>query len=142
VRRQLSRQGASRPCLRIVRAVFAVHPLPAPWSQPGRSRSRIFSQVPPAGQRRCRLYTVFQFPNRSGRSRLGQPTRVRKKDPVHHQPVIIPPVPLTSMSWQQRLQPSPLRIRLVMPLQPLIVHGTTPAETTAKIYETRPGPPA
>src|SRR5580704_16799946 len=65
-----------------------------------------------------------------------------EKDPVHHQPVIIPPVTLTRMSRKQRLQPGPLRIRQVMPLQPLIVHSTTQAETTAKIYETRSSRPA
>src|SRR5580704_16339018 len=64
-----------------------------------------------------------------------------EKDPVHHQPVIIPPVTLTRMSRKQRLQPGPLRIRQVMPLQPLIVHSTTQAETTAKIYETRSSRP-
>ena len=60
-----------------------------------------------------------------------------EKDPVHHQPVIIPPMPLTRMPRQQRLQHRPLHITQVMPLQPLIIHGTTQAETTAKIYETR-----
>ena len=30
-----------------------------------------------ADQRRCRPYTVFQFPNRSGKSRHGHPARVR-----------------------------------------------------------------
>jgi hypothetical protein len=41
------------------------------------------------------------------------------------------------MPRQQRLQHRPLHITQVMPLQPLIIHGTTQAETTAKIYETR-----
>jgi hypothetical protein len=41
------------------------------------------------------------------------------------------------MTRQQQLQPHPLRIGQIMPLQPVIIHGTTQAETTAKIYETR-----
>jgi hypothetical protein len=60
-----------------------------------------------------------------------------EQDPVEHQPVIIPPVPLPRMSWQQRLEPRPLRVTQVMPPQPVIIHGTTQAETPAKIYETR-----
>ena len=44
--------------------------------------SSIFSQVPSPDQRRCRPYTVFQFTNRSGRSRHGHPVRVRKKIPT------------------------------------------------------------
>ena len=54
---------------------------PCAPSQPARRPSRIFSQVPSPDQRRCRLYTVFQFPNRPGRSRHGHPARVRKKIP-------------------------------------------------------------
>ena len=56
-------------------------PRPAASSHPARSRPRIISHVPSPDQRRCRLYTVFQFPNRSGRSRHGHPVRVRKKIP-------------------------------------------------------------
>jgi len=44
------------------------------------------------------------------------------KDPVDHQPVIIPPVPLPRMPRQQRLQPHPLVICQVVPLQPVIIH--------------------
>jgi len=39
------------------------------------------SHVPSPDQRRCRLYTVFQFPDRSGRSRHGQSARVWWKIP-------------------------------------------------------------
>ena len=42
---------------------------------------QIFSQVPYPEQRRCRLYTVFQFPNRSGRSRHRHPVRTRQNTP-------------------------------------------------------------
>jgi hypothetical protein len=54
-----------------------------PWapSHPARSQSRIISQGPSPDQRRCRLYTVFQTPNGSGRSRHGHAVRVRKNTP-------------------------------------------------------------
>ena len=63
-----------------------------------------------------------------------------EEDPVDHQPVIIPPVSLPRMPGQQRLQPRPFRITEVMPPQPFLIHGTIQAETTYKIYGTRPSP--
>ncbi len=51
------------------------------------------------------------------------------KDAVHHQPVIISPVPLPRMSGQQRRQPRPFRIGQVMPLQPVLIHGPIQPET-------------
>jgi len=39
------------------------------------------AQVPSADQRRCRLYTVFQFPYSRGRSRHGDPVRVLQNTP-------------------------------------------------------------
>jgi hypothetical protein len=48
---------------------------------PARRRPGIISQVRSLDQRRCRLSTVFPFPDRSGRSRHGHPVRVRKKTP-------------------------------------------------------------
>src|SRR6516225_10503060 len=62
------------------------------------------------------------------------------EDPVDHQPVIIPPVPLPRMPRQQRLQPRPFRITEVMPPQPFLIHGAIKAETTYTIYGTRPSP--
>ena len=53
-----------------------------------------------------------------------------EEDPVDHQPVIIPPVPLPRMSRQQRLQPRPLTITEIMPLQPILIHRAIKAETT------------
>jgi hypothetical protein len=38
---------------------------------------------------------------------------------------------------QQRLQPRPLRIRQIMPLQPRIIHGPIQAAKLIKICETR-----
>src|ERR1700746_3830831 len=64
-----------------------------------------------------------------------------EEDPVDHQPVIIPPMPLPRMSRQQRLQPRPFRITQVMPFQPVIIHGAIQAETPIKIYGTRPSRP-
>jgi hypothetical protein len=53
------------------------------------------------------------------------PPRAPRPDPaehpVDHHPVIIPPVPLPGMSRQQRLQPRPLRIAEIMPIQPVIM---------------------
>jgi hypothetical protein len=63
-----------------------------------------------------------------------------EEDPVNHQPVIIPPVPMPRMTWQQRLPPRPLRISQVMPLEPFIIHGAIKAETPGNIYETRSRP--
>src|SRR6516162_1842188 len=57
-----------------------------------------------------------------------------EEDPVDHQPVIIPPVPLPRMPRQQRLQPRPFHITEVMPPQPFLIHGAIQAETTYKIY--------
>ena len=42
------------------------------------------------------------------------------------------------MPRQQRLQPRPFRITEVMPPQPFLIHGAIQAETTYKIYGTRP----
>ena len=52
--------------------------------------------------------------------------------------MIIPPVSLPRMPRQQRLQPRPFRITEVMPPQPFLIHGAIQAETTYKIYGTRP----
>ena len=60
------------------------------------------------------------------------------EDPVDHQPVIIPPVPLPRMTRQQRLQPHPLRIGQIMPFQPVIIHGAIQPKRPMKIYGTRP----
>jgi hypothetical protein len=51
------------------------------------------------------------------------------EDPVDHQPVIIPPVPLPRMAWQQRRQPRPLRIGQIMPLQPVLIHSPIQPKT-------------
>ena len=51
-----------------------------------------------------------------------------EEDPVDHQPVIIPSVPLPRMPRQQRLQPRPLLITKVMPLQTVLIHGAIQAE--------------
>ena len=40
------------------------------------------AHVPTPDQRRCRLYTVLQSPNRSGRSRHGHPARTRWNTPL------------------------------------------------------------
>ena len=52
--------------------------------------------------------------------------------------VIIPPVPLPRMSRQQRLQPRPLRITKVMPLQPVIIHNASQAETSHQDLQDTP----
>ena len=54
----------------------AIGTLARTWSQP-----RICSHMPSSDQRRCRLWTVLQFPYSPGRSRHGQPVRVRNKIP-------------------------------------------------------------
>ena len=51
------------------------------------------------------------------------------EDPVDHQPVIIPPVPLPRMTRQQRFQPHPLAISQIMPLQPILIHRPIQPET-------------
>src|SRR6266516_4747456 len=61
-----------------------------------------------------------------------------EEDPVDHRAVVVPPVPLPRVSRQQRLQPRPLLITQIMPIQPIISHSTISAETATKIYETRP----
>jgi hypothetical protein len=43
--------------------------------------------------------------------------------------VIIPSLPLPRMPRQQRLQPRPLPITKVMPLQTVLIHGAIQAET-------------
>ena len=67
------RAPATCRCARtIVASAATVHARTSASSEPARSLSRMFSQAPSPDQRRCRLYTVFQY----------------------HQPVIIPPMPL------------------------------------------------
>jgi hypothetical protein len=44
------------------------------------------------------------------------------------------------MIRQQRLQQRPLRITEIMSIQPAIIHSEIQAETTLKIYGTRPKP--
>jgi len=61
-----------------------------------------------------------------------------EQNPINHQPVIIPPVPLPRMSRQQRLQPCPLRIAQVMPLQPVIIHRTSQPETNQQDLQDTP----
>ena len=61
-----------------------------------------------------------------------------EQDPINHQPVIIPPVPLPRMSRHQRLQPRPLRITKLMPFQPVIVHGISQAETNQQDLQDTP----
>ena len=51
-----------------------------------------------------------------------------EEDPVDHQPVIIPSVPLPRMPRQHRLQPRPFPITKVMPLQTVLIHGAIQAE--------------
>ncbi len=58
--------------------------------------------------------------------------------PVDHHAVIIPPVPLPRVSRQQRLQPRPLRVTKIMPLQPLILHDPIQPKSPTEIYRTRP----
>ena len=52
------------------------------------------------------------------------------EDPVNHQPVVSPPMPLPRMPGQQRLQPSPFIIGQLMPIQPVLIHPAIQAETT------------
>jgi hypothetical protein len=58
-----------------------------------------------------------------------------EEDPVDHHPVVVPPVPLPGMPRQQPLQPRPLIIGQVMPLQPVSSTATTQRETTTKILQ-------
>ncbi len=74
-----------------VESALTVQSSPSAPSQSARSRSRISYQVPSPDQLRCRLQTVFQFPNPSGGSRHGHPGPGREEDPVDHHPVIRPP---------------------------------------------------
>ena len=50
-------------------------------SQPLCNPDSTRAQVPSADQRRCRLYAVFQLPYEAGRSRHGDPVRVRHSTP-------------------------------------------------------------
>jgi hypothetical protein len=47
--------------------------------------------------------------------------------------VVIPAAALPRVRRQQRLQPRPLLIAQVMPIQPIISHKPIQAETTTKI---------
>jgi len=56
-----------------------------------------------------------------------------EQDPVDHHAVVIPAATLPRVRRQQRLQPRPLLIAQIMPIQPIISHRPIQAETTTKI---------
>lgn len=66
----------------MVESTLTVQSSPSATSHPARSRSRISCHVPSPDQRRCRMYTVFQVPYSLGRSRQGEPVRVRHRIPL------------------------------------------------------------
>ena len=108
-------------CARItVESALRAQSGPSAWSHPARSRSRTFCQVPSSDQRRCRLYAVFQCPYSPGRSRQGQPVRVRKQDPVDHHPVITPAASPPGIGRHRRQQTLPFLISKVMTTQAII----------------------
>ena len=61
-----------------------------------------------------------------------------EEDPIDHHPVVIPPVPWPRMHRQQRLQPRPLHISQVVPLQPVLIHEVTQPETTRQDLQDTP----
>src|SRR5262245_64176216 len=63
-----------------------------------------------------------------------------EEDSVDHQPVIISPVPLPRVPRQERLQPRPLRITEIMPLQPVLIHDAIQAETARQDLRDTPEP--
>ena len=104
-----------------------------PGPRPDRTRSAADPGSSPRSHRRTSGDAVHQplpvpEPLRQIPPRVARTGPV--EDPVNHQPVIIPPVPLPRMPGQQRLQPRPLIIRQVMPLQPVLIHPAIQAETT------------
>jgi hypothetical protein len=99
----------------IVESTAANHDWPSASLQPACNADRIRSQVTPADQRRCRLWTVWYGLNRSGRSRQGHPVRTRWNTQSMINRWSDQRRPLAGVLRQQRRQHRPLLIpRIVL----------------------------